>query len=354
MWQTERAQALGLIVMGTGELLTNVLGHLDQRTLLCSAVRVCHRWNDLIETAPDIQQRHFFSPVPQRDTSNPSPLDWDDDDDDDDSNDDDPPVRLNPLLARVFRRFFTPACTPSHIAFSDVFASPADCNRGARPHAELTPESRARFAAILQPPPPPPPQSGGASWRRALTQQPPVRRLGVWVQLQSDFRPAPGALGEPPAGTVLATTTATSTATASISGRFYVVEYPAGLRMGELYDLCLGPPGRPNLSLRPFWSPQTPAVWRPPGAVGGRRRRLGGRRRCGGGQEKELARVLQTAALHPAWQGVDGVLRLFKSSTSWDAADRVRRLDFMQQFVFPEAEAEAEVQRSFWSSLLFG
>lgn len=339
MWQTERAQALGLQVMATGELLINVLCQLDQRTLLCSAVRVCHRWNDLIETTPSIQRRHFLSPFPQQtgDTdvsSLSSRLDWDDGggSSSNDNNRKTPPVRLNPLLSEIFRPFFTPSSRPGRIAFSYVFSRSPDWSNGTRGRPR-TAESVVKFARVLRP---------GASWRRMLTQQPPVRRLGLWVQRQGDAS-APA----PPVPTTTTTTTVGAAAATAIMGRgsFLVVEYPDGLRMGELYDLCLGPARAPNFSFRPFWSPHTPAL--------GLSCMMRTTRTTSAAHDRELASVLQSAALQLAddddaggggeWRGVDAVLRLFKPNTSWPpSANQTNRFEFMRQFSFPQAEAEAE------------
>ncbi|KLU83790.1 hypothetical protein MAPG_02841 [Magnaporthiopsis poae ATCC 64411] len=141
MWQTERAQALGLQIVATGELLINVLCQLDQRTLLCSAVRVCHRWNDLIGTSADIRRRHFLSPVPEVDASLPSKLDWDDSNDSDgDDNKTPPQVRLNALLTEIFRPFFTPSNGPVLNAFSNIFSCSPDWNGGG---AANTPDESA-------------------------------------------------------------------------------------------------------------------------------------------------------------------------------------------------------------------
>ncbi|KAJ5995143.1 hypothetical protein N7481_002120 [Penicillium waksmanii] len=47
-------------VLTTPELLEIILLHLDIRTLLVSAQRVCQTWKVLIQTSPAIQQALFF------------------------------------------------------------------------------------------------------------------------------------------------------------------------------------------------------------------------------------------------------------------------------------------------------
>jgi hypothetical protein len=55
-------------VLTTPELLETILLHLDTRTLLVSAQRVCQTWKVLIQTSPTIQQALFFRPT----ASNPN------------------------------------------------------------------------------------------------------------------------------------------------------------------------------------------------------------------------------------------------------------------------------------------
>lgn len=117
--------------LATPELLESILLHVDMRTLLVSAQRVCRGWKDLISTSPQLQQVLFL----QGDSSrNPAS------------------AIANPLLAELFPPWFG---TVSDIADLAIEELPV----GKRTGAFYRPD---------------------ASWRRMHICQPPARRLGDW------------------------------------------------------------------------------------------------------------------------------------------------------------------------------
>lgn len=122
----------------TVELLELILLELDLQTLLTSASRVCHYWNQIIRDSSELQARLFFRPERQK-----------------------PGLRAhltepctNPWLRQNMDIF-------THI-FSQYLATPKV------------------EACYLYP---------EASWRKMLVQQPPARSLGIWTLEMGTFLP---------------------------------------------------------------------------------------------------------------------------------------------------------------------
>ncbi|KAK5996648.1 hypothetical protein PT974_01986 [Cladobotryum mycophilum] len=139
-------------VMGLPELLTMILYHLDQRTSLTSAQRVCKEWHYLIKSTPSIQQALFLQPLPALLSKTT-------------------PVR-NPLMAEIFPQWF------QDFKVTEVFDDDDPGWTGyetegvmtCKEFSELPIAKREHREALLRP---------GASWRRMLVQQPPLYTLGA-------------------------------------------------------------------------------------------------------------------------------------------------------------------------------
>ncbi|KAJ5181095.1 hypothetical protein N7491_000650 [Penicillium cf. griseofulvum] len=58
----------------TAEVLENILLYLDFKSILTSAQRVCHSWQDLISTSPSLQKQLFFRPDWARKDKERNPL----------------------------------------------------------------------------------------------------------------------------------------------------------------------------------------------------------------------------------------------------------------------------------------
>ncbi|KAK8128997.1 F-box domain-containing protein [Apiospora sp. TS-2023a] len=170
-------------VLGTTELLQNILLHLDLQTLLVSSQLVDRRWRDLIRDSAALQQALFFRGVPEP----PSPRE--DEDmfmdggqesgdvrDDNGESSKTGPLRMNPLLREKFDRFFYDAerdakATPGMKASARRYRRRLqECMLQSKhfPDLPLAATEEAR-EAFMRP---------EASWRRMLVTQPPARRIG--------------------------------------------------------------------------------------------------------------------------------------------------------------------------------
>ncbi|KAI1345011.1 hypothetical protein F5Y15DRAFT_410694 [Xylariaceae sp. FL0016] len=165
-------------VLGTTELLEAILLQLDLPTLLVSALRVSHYFNDVISQSIAIQQALFFAPSPRVSTQGP-------------------PI-LNPLLLKPFTLWFHPS---GHNALK---------NRGYSVH------SFKDMEIWKQTPKAEPFMRRGASWRRMLVQQPPLTYLPM-LSRGFAFFPLDGRIRA-----------------VALRG---AVDCEPGLRMGMLYDL---------------------------------------------------------------------------------------------------------------------
>lgn len=154
-------------VISTPELLESILLQLDQRTLLISAQRVSRGWNSLIRESPAIQKALFFEQDPTTGK-----------------------CRRNPLLAALFPPWFDTPTTGrgTNMWHPDVFAG-------------LPLAASEKKDAFLR---------RGASWRRMLTQQPAVTKLG-YIEQEPQNR-----------GDTFSRA---------------MIDFPEGLRMGALYDM---------------------------------------------------------------------------------------------------------------------
>lgn len=127
-------------VLNTPELLELVLGALDTQTLLTSATRVCHYWNNLIQGSPELQRALFL--WPETDATCPQP-------------------RANPLLS--------PHIANLSLAQPDPFEFCGLLNN--KTYIVYTSHLLDKRDAYLR---------KQATWRQMLVQQPPVTKLGVW------------------------------------------------------------------------------------------------------------------------------------------------------------------------------
>ncbi|KAL4904797.1 hypothetical protein BDW74DRAFT_178372 [Aspergillus multicolor] len=136
-------------VLETPEILEMVLEQLDMRTLLISAQRVCHSWNNLIASSPALQKALFFTPIKDANERGMHEK------------------MLNPLLVETFPSVFP---GPQKVEVKRRFI-----NRDKRfdfrfsdlPIASLEDEAQARFIR------------NDASWRRMLVSQPPMQDIGL-------------------------------------------------------------------------------------------------------------------------------------------------------------------------------
>ncbi|KAK8119733.1 uncharacterized protein PG998_004359 [Apiospora kogelbergensis] len=171
-------------VLGTPELLENILLHLDLAALLTSAQLVERRWRNLISHSAVLQRALFFrgDPTLRHDTA----LLINQDDNQDNNSEDDAlwvedRFGLNPLLRDKFRPFFHEA---GPAAEGEVLSQVPVGRFSNRPlvrsqrchltrqrfHAwPLASDGAEKGEAFMRP---------GASWRRMLVAQPPMQRLG--------------------------------------------------------------------------------------------------------------------------------------------------------------------------------
>ncbi|KAK1997975.1 F-box domain-containing protein [Colletotrichum falcatum] len=240
-------------VLAIPELLEAILVQVDMRTLLLSAGRVSRTWKALMDGSPALQQTLFFMPVsdvsrgticglegtpfPKVPSEYRLPSHSD--------------ARLiNPLLAEKFDKCFfdfgpTYSCHRRANSFYELPWSirpepvqtvreywggwsqvrPAELDEES---ARALAESRRRFTRR------------GASWRRMLVSQPPPPSLGY---MRFDIR------------SLAAKDQRVSTSLIGPGGQTAAVT-PAGLRMGELYDVVqygAGHHGRHSLWFRVLW-----------------------------------------------------------------------------------------------------
>jgi hypothetical protein len=183
-------------VFHTPELLLEIFSLLDERTLLTSSQRVNKLWHATIKNSPVLQRKLFIRPTRGQ-------------------REDKKRVR-NPLLVDTFAPWFKPRkIYQQFCSSSEVIESLPLARTG----------SRLR-EAFMQP---------KASWRGMLVTQPPVTKLGCWMEERLDG-------GYLPYDEVW---------------RFKVLGFPNGLRMGKLYDLAqkwLGTSTRARF--RTYWDTQ--------------------------------------------------------------------------------------------------
>lgn len=238
-------------VLNTPELLEEILGFLDVRTLLTSVQLVNHEWHSLVTHSPALQRALYFRPD---ETKRPNSARACDDDEVD--------FGLNPLLAEVFPGFFQPF-RPDPLDTSSSSSASASTQQQQQQQRHLGPHERgthtthhgkrdaralptitkstfttlpwaaadadpARAEALMR---------HGASWRRMLVRQPPAARLGRCHRYVGGYH-----------GDVHCEYDTLDLAAAGGGG---------GLRMGELYDLVLDwtarVPGARGCGV--FWAP---------------------------------------------------------------------------------------------------
>lgn len=130
------------MVLSTTELLEAILLHLDMRSLLTSALRICRKWRDLIHTSPSLQEALFLLPKGNSQRHN---------------------ATFNPLLVELFPLLFDFPATPT--------PRPQGHNRFNHEAVESLPIGR-RMAAFYR---------INASWRRMHVRQPLLERMCVWA-----------------------------------------------------------------------------------------------------------------------------------------------------------------------------
>lgn len=164
-------------VLTTTELLEIILLHLDTRTLLISAGRVCQTWKVLIQTSPTIQQALFFRPVPNPNTKKAklhghaksisnsllsSPLKKDTNSEQGSMNEEESPCTqpiYNSLLAQAFPPFF-----PSVYEGNLVANEEKKTSRFSFKDLDMLSSPEKKTAYMRR----------EASWRKMLLRQPPV------------------------------------------------------------------------------------------------------------------------------------------------------------------------------------
>ncbi|KAF4446622.1 hypothetical protein F53441_9753 [Fusarium austroafricanum] len=143
-------------ILAVPEMLELILLHLDMKTLLVSASRVCHHWTAIITESPWIQQALFFRPVP---SSGERPKSF----------------TLNPLLVEKFGRcFFDVDRKYAYLRRADSFF-----RLPWAPEGLIKEQGEARSLSVLE-------KTGrlenftmrNSSWRRMLVSQPPPPGLG--------------------------------------------------------------------------------------------------------------------------------------------------------------------------------
>jgi hypothetical protein len=151
----EHANNIDRIVFIT-ELLELILLHLDMKTLLVSASRVCRYWAATIADSPRIQQALFFQPLSPTGTQRPESF------------------TLNPLLVEKFGRcFFDVDRKYTYLRRADSFLrlpwAPEGATLKQGPVRSLTLEKTNRLETLTR---------SSSSWRRMLVSQPPPPYLG--------------------------------------------------------------------------------------------------------------------------------------------------------------------------------
>lgn len=127
------------VVGTTVELIEPILLHLDMRSLLTSALRVCRQWRDLIQGSKSLQRALFFES-------------------DEDLAETMHQITFNPLLVELFPTLFDFNSSPETRGFNDLAI-------------EALPIGQSRVPFYRR----------NASWRRMHLRQPPVRDLGFWT-----------------------------------------------------------------------------------------------------------------------------------------------------------------------------
>lgn len=154
MQEQERPQAK---VFNTPELFEIILLHLDIRTLLVSAQRVCQTWTVLVQTSPAIQQALFFRSQENKwhteSISNPI---------------------YNPLLVEAFRPFF-----PSVHEYPPIHNNNENANEFQAEAERDGKEENINFSfkaldMLSSTPKKSAYMRKEASWRKMLLRQPPV------------------------------------------------------------------------------------------------------------------------------------------------------------------------------------
>ncbi|KAJ5151684.1 hypothetical protein N7492_009979 [Penicillium capsulatum] len=127
------------------ELWESILLHLNPRTLLTSATRVCHAWTALIRESTAIQQSLFFAPDTQLPAQNKT---------------------HSSLLIDAFPSvFYQSSASRDHDYTND-----SQCSALRSWDFVKHPE---KISAYMRP---------EASWRRMLIQQPPIFKIGMWTE----------------------------------------------------------------------------------------------------------------------------------------------------------------------------
>lgn len=198
-------------VLLTGELIEEILQHVDMQTILVSAQRVCRKWNATVTCSHRIQRLLFFEPLPE---AEPHPSD-------DAAG---PSMEVNPLLLRHFWFLFAsddqwsgsspekPLRTPINLdamVFDEWNAKPSIASGDRRDNESFAEPS--------------------ASWRRMLVSQPPPRKVGYIKEYGHLARMGPS--------------------------QHYIITLPDGLRMGLLWDsiYSLIMEQRHEWETTPFW-----------------------------------------------------------------------------------------------------
>ncbi|EXA53487.1 hypothetical protein FOQG_07461 [Fusarium oxysporum f. sp. raphani 54005] len=144
-------------ILAVPELLELILLHLDMKTLLVSASRVCRHWAAIIGESPRIQQALFFQPVSSAGARRPQSF------------------TLNPLLVEKFGRcFFDIDRKYTYLRRADSFLRLPWAPEGA-----IKAQGEARSLSMLE-------KTerlenftmGTSSWRRMLVSQPPPPTMG--------------------------------------------------------------------------------------------------------------------------------------------------------------------------------
>ncbi|OQE12428.1 hypothetical protein PENVUL_c001G07691 [Penicillium vulpinum] len=136
------------VALGTVEVLENILLHLDLQSILTSAQRVCHPWQDLISTSPSLQKHLFFRPDWHRKDKQP-----------------------NPLLASTFPAWFSDLPTFKQQCKDDSIKIG---RHGINSSWDL--DQPSQYASFM---------GKNASWRRMLVQQPPIVGIAFFIVKES-------------------------------------------------------------------------------------------------------------------------------------------------------------------------
>lgn len=166
-------------VVNIPELLEAILLHLDIRTLLVSAQRVCQPWTALIQTSPAIQQALFFQPKQgkwQTKSSGSSILSSTTENNDTkldegsingyESGFPSPQLIYNPLLVQAFRPFFPSAheYPPIQNAYDEKATEVQTQPYFSHKALDMLSSPQKKIAYMRK----------EASWRKMLLRQPPV------------------------------------------------------------------------------------------------------------------------------------------------------------------------------------